>query len=72
MKESLTLSTLDALHSVIADEKLSPDTVDELLLNLAKEIDRAKVRHESTLLLDRLYEEAMYLKTEILSNYENQ
>lgn len=72
MKESLTLSTLDALHSVIADEKLSPDTVDELLLNLAKEIDRAKVRHESTLLLDRLYEEAMYLKTEILSEYENQ
>lgn len=72
MKESLTLSTLDALHSVIADEKLSPATVDELLLNLAKEIDRAKVRHESTLLLDRLYEEAMYLKTEILFNYENQ
>lgn len=72
MKESLTLSTLDALHSVIADEKLSPDMVDELLLNLAKEIDRAKVGHESTLLLDRLYEEVMYLKTEILSNYENQ
>lgn len=72
MKESLTLSTLDALHSVIADEKLSPDTVDELLLNLAKEIDRAKVGYESTLLLDRLYEEVMYLKTEILSEYENQ
>lgn len=72
MKESLTLSTLDALHSVIADEKLSPDTVDELLLNLAKEIDRVKVGYESTLLLDRLYEEVMYLKTEILSEYENQ
>lgn len=68
MNETLTLSTLDALHSVVAGGKPSLSEVDALLLNIAKEIDRAKVGQQSTLILDRLYEEVMFLKTEILSN----
>lgn len=68
MTDTLTLETLDALHGVIADKKPSLSEVDALLLNIAKEIDRAKVGQKSTLILDRLYEEVVYLKTEILSN----
>lgn len=68
MTDTLTLETLDALHGVIAEKNPSLSEVDALLLNIAKEIDRAKVGQKSTLILDRLYEEVVYLKTEILSN----
>lgn len=63
--DKLTLRTIEALHSCVAMANPSPAQVDDLLLELGKEIDRAKVNDTPTLLLERLYEEVMWLKTEI-------
>lgn len=65
--DTLTLRTIDALHNCVNIAHPSQAQVDELLLDLGKEIDRAKVNDTPTLLLERLYEEVMWLKTEIIN-----
>ncbi len=67
MKDTLIIQTLDALHQCLDNRHPSAEEVDRLILEIGKEIDRAKVGGLSTLILDRLHEEALFLKSEILS-----
>lgn len=66
-KDTLTLRTIEALHNCVKIANPNQEQIDDLLLDLGKEIDRAKVNDVSTMLLERLYEEVMWLKTEVIN-----
>lgn len=68
MKDTLTIQTLDALHQCLENRQPSAEEAERLILEIGKEIDRAKVDGRSTLILDRLFEEAIFLKSEILNS----
>lgn len=61
------LAFIAYLKRKIENEPISEKEVSEFALDIAKEIDRAKVKGEPTLMLERLYEEVMWLKCEILN-----
>lgn len=67
MKDTLTIQTLEALHKCLDNRQPSAEEVGRLILEIGKEIDRAKVDNRSTLILDRLHDEALFLKSEILN-----
>lgn len=62
---SLRITT--ALHNCITCANPSFKELDELLLEIGIAIDRAKVNNESTMVEERLYEELMSLKADLVS-----
>lgn len=63
--EQLSIKTIESLHECIKLAEPNVQQIDDLLLEIGKAIDEAKVNDQSTLLLQRLYEECMWLKTEV-------
>lgn len=59
------LTFVQYLKRKIQDEPISEQEVSGFALDIAKEIDRCKVNQEPCLVLERLYEEAMWLKCEL-------
>lgn len=53
------------LKKKIQNEPISEQEVSAFALDIAKEIDRCKVNNEPCLVLERLYEEVLWLKCEI-------
>ena len=60
------LAFIQYLKNKIKNEPISEREVSDFALDIAKEIDRLKVNQKSTFVLERLYEEVMWLKCEIL------
>lgn len=70
-KDTLTLRTIDALHNCVEMAQPDASQIDDLLLEIGKAIDSAKVKDASTMVLERLYEEVIWLKNDIISlNHE--
>lgn len=63
--DTLSIKTIEALHNCVAIANPDISQIDELILEIGKAIDEAKVEEKSTLLLQRLYEEVIWLKSEI-------
>lgn len=59
------LTFVQYLKKKIQDEPISEQEVSDFALDIAKEIDRCKVYNEPCLVLERLYEEVLWLKCEI-------
>lgn len=60
------LAFIEYLKCKINNEPISEQEITDFALDIAKQIDKAKVNNEPTLVLERLYEEVMWLKCEIL------
>lgn len=64
------LAFIGYLKRKIENEPISDDELAVFALDIAKEIDRDKVNGKSTLVLERLYEEVMWLKCDVLGGEE--
>lgn len=53
------------LKKKIQNEPISEQEVSDFALDIAKEIDRCKVNNEPCLVLERLYEEVLWLECEL-------
>lgn len=60
------LTFVQYLKKKIQNEPISEQEVSAFALDVAKEIDRCKVNQEPSLVWERLYEEVIWLKSEIL------
>lgn len=60
------LTFVQYLKKKIQNEPISEQEVSAFALDVAKEIDRCKVNQEPSLVWERLYEEVIWLKCEIL------
>lgn len=60
------ITFIQYLKKKIQNERLSYDEISTFAVNIAKEIDRCKVNNEPCFALERLYEEIIWLKSEIL------
>lgn len=63
--EERCLAFIQYLKMKIQHESLSWQEVSDFALGIAKEIDRRRVRNEPCFLLERLYNEAIWLKCEL-------
>lgn len=61
------LAFIAYLKRKINNEPISEKEISDFALDIAKEIDRCKVKGEPTLVLERLYEEVMWLEYEVLN-----
>lgn len=59
------LTFVQYLKKKIQNEPISEQEVSDFALDIAKEIDRCKVNNEPCFILERLYEEVLWLKCEI-------
>lgn len=65
--EERYLSFIQYLKMKIQRELLSWKEVSDFALGIAKEIDRRKVRNEPCIILEKLYNEAIWLQCELKS-----
>lgn len=65
--EEMYLSFIQYLKMKIQREPLSWKEVSDFALGIAKEIDRRKVRNEPCIILEKLYNEAIWLQCELKS-----
>lgn len=65
--EERYLAFIQYLKMKIQSEPLSWQEVSDFALGIAKEIDRCKVRNEPCIILEKLYNEAIWLQCELKS-----
>lgn len=63
--EETYLAFVQYLKKKMRNEPISEQEVADFALDIAKEIDRRKVYGEPCLVLERLYEEVLWLKSEV-------